>query len=183
MSSRSRVPSVRVVGKDGHSSKPPKSDFAKQLFDHLVQGGMSEDDAWQRAGQLLRPAGGYANESDIGRMSQVDYSADRRETTMSAKTLKKPSTNGKAARPTNVTRTRATVSEGWVARIARGIQRWREKQGLSVPAAAAQIGMNLTAMYRIERATHPATTAVHLDGLCAAIGMDVEDLFALGREP
>ncbi len=181
--SRSRIPGVRVVHKDGKSAKPPKSDWTKQLIAQFVKEGLPEWEALRRASEIIRIAGGYASESDIGRMSQVEYSEDQRNQTM-LKVPKKPGTNGKAhAKPTNVTRMQSTVTEGWVARIARGIRRWREKQGLSVPAAAEKIGMNLTAMYRIERATHPATTAVHLDGLCVAIGMDVEDLFKLGREP
>jgi len=74
------------------------------------------------------------------------------------------------------TRFALPTGNGWAARVARGLSRWREERQLTIPQAAERYRINQTAWYRIERGTHPATTAEHIDDLCAAIRVDIVEL-------
>jgi len=83
-------------------------------------------------------------------------------------------------RKSRVTRFTLPDGDGLIARVARGLARWREQHNLTVPAASKQFQVDQTAWYRIERGTHPATTAVHIDVICEALGVDIIDLIQLG---
>lgn len=86
--------------------------------------------------------------------------------------------NGKA--PRSLTRFSQPTDEKVASRIARGLAKFRESAGLSVPLAANKYGIDQTAWYRIERGTHPQTMIQHIDEVAAAIGLDIIKLIQLG---
>ena len=86
----------------------------------------------------------------------------------------------KAKPGTKLTRFDQPTDDKTASRIARGLARFREQQGLTVPLAAEKYRIDQTAWYRIERGTHPETMIRHIDAVANKIGLDIIQLIKLG---
>lgn len=97
----------------------------------------------------------------------------------------KAKSNGKhaKARKPKLTRVPEAVGEEWHQRFARGVYRWREKQGLTLPKAALKYGIHYQAWYKVEGGSNEATTAGHVTAFEEVSGMKIEDFLKLGDEP
>jgi hypothetical protein len=165
--------------------------IAKQIRELYKEQGLPEESAFVAIGDMYRGLGGDPSPSKSGlvTMSEVDYPPIPQDQAMHkapAKRKKAKHVNGKAPRPNGRTGLRFTrfslpEGDGWAARVARGLVRWREKNELTVPVAAEKYGVDLTAWYRVERGMHVATTGQHIDHICEAIGLDIVDILTLGK--
>lgn len=96
--------------------------------------------------------------------------------TKRGKTKRKPSRGDKPER--RLTRFDLPQGSKWYERVARGLARFRESQGLSVPEAAKKYGIVQTVWYRIEGGGKSATTAKYIDQICEAIKVDMVHLMS-----
>lgn len=159
------------------------SDLAKRLFDHfLATGKRTEHQAWVLAGRLLDPT--YADNYDLATISQVDYPATPGHEAMITKSKDKRASNGAAnGHSPKLTRKRMPTGPGWEERIARGLRRWREARGLSIPEAAKEYEVDQQIWYGIEGGDKPQKTGANLNLLCQKIGVDNIELQKLGMNP
>ncbi len=168
--------------------------IADQIRKLYKKQGLPPEAAFTAIGDLYRGLGGEQGSpgpSGLVTMSEVDYPPIPKDAPMAkaepARKKPKSHANGKADPRVNgrtglrFTRFTLPAGPGWAARVARGLVRWREKHKLTVPVAAKQYQVDLTAWYRVERGTHVSTTALHIDNICQAIRLDIVDLLTLGK--
>lgn len=157
-------------------------ELAKQLYDHLVKTGMSNKDAWEKAGDLLSLEP-YSAQNRIGIISPEGYNGKSGKDSMAVAEKKRPrvhKANGKAAPRLGRVHLLPQGSR-WYIRFARGLARWREQQRLTVKEAAAKYGLQVTAWYRIEQAISGGLTGCRADEFCETIGVEFEAIYQLGK--
>jgi hypothetical protein len=121
---------------------------------------------------------GFQGKTDVAIISDVDNSVLRRDAKAMAAVKTKPRNGTKRRNSPPMPQ-----GSGWAERVARGLARWRQQQGLSIPEAAEKLGFLRVSWYKLERGDYPATTGQNVDEICLKIGMDVIELLKLGEKP
>lgn len=99
-------------------------------------------------------------------------------------TLRSRSPRGKSGRgnhPAPLSRREPPSGDGFAARIARGLAKYREQTlKMSVPQTAAAKDIDQHLLYRLESGALPQTTGQHIDEVLRKLGLDIIDCLKLG---
>jgi len=156
----------------GYSGQARKEDMA--AASKIKRNGAARHDLETKSADELRKMLSKAARANAKAIEEALFTVIRRDA--------QAARNGRPPAQPQRQLTRFPLAEGksWVARVARGLTRWREQQGLTIPAAAERFKLDQTALYRMERAKNPGTTAIQIDHFCDVIGVDIVDLLKLG---
>lgn len=169
-----RAPAMPAAnGRHGRQASSKADVIADQIRDLCKQQGLPDQAAFGAMSDFYRRLAGNSPESESVQTLEIHPTPNR----MKAPGRKQARVIGGQ----KLTRFALPEGNGWVARVSRGLSRWRESRKLTIPVAAKKFSLNQTAWYRIERGNHPATTAGHIDDFCKALKIDLVELLKLGE--
>jgi hypothetical protein len=170
---KSRVTSLPNEPTADQLSKP-NIKTAVEIAGILLKTGMSDAEAWQKAGTIFgEPA--YTSDRAIGIISESAYSPEKREHTMArGGVATKPrksvaQSNGHAAKY-DLRKKKRPQGDQFKDILARACIRIREKTGMPANTYAPKIEMDTTTYYRIEKAHSEGLAGEHVDYLCTLFG-------------
>lgn len=171
------APATIIVSGSSKTDSPDGGDMAFRLFNHFVAQGEPPAEAWDHAGEVLKPRNG------IAAIQQDGYNnGDTTKGKPMATAIKAPKKKPNNFSSDTVIRIEEPKGSKWHQRFARGLIRWCVQHHTPLTAICDKHGLSTTSIYAVAGAAKRQTSGKLADDICEAIGIDFSELIELGRK-